>query len=69
MGLAYYNEHDEVAAAVLRRLIAEEVIAFGDVDTRSITDVRPGDLSGYAQCHFFAPLAAEVIRAFMDVEP
>jgi len=54
MGLAYYNEHDEVAAAVLRRLIAEEVIAFGDVDTRSITDVRPGDLGGYTQCHFFA---------------
>jgi len=51
---AYYNEHDEFAAAWLRELIAAGEIAPGDVDTRSIEDVRPDDLKGYTQCHFFA---------------
>jgi DNA (cytosine-5)-methyltransferase 1 len=53
-GRAYYNEIDPYAAAWLRNLIAEGLIAPGDVDDRSIVDVRPGDLAGYAQCHFFA---------------
>src|SRR5579859_1111465 len=35
-------------------LILEGDIAPGHVDTRSIEDVRPGDLAGYTQCHFFA---------------
>jgi DNA (cytosine-5)-methyltransferase 1 len=51
---AYYNEFDEDVAAWLRELIREGHIAPGDVDTRSIEDVRPDDLRGYAQCHFFA---------------
>jgi len=51
---AYYNEFDPHAAAWLRTLIAAGHIAPGDVDERSITDVRPDDLRGYAQCHFFA---------------
>lgn len=51
---AYYNEIDPAAVAVLRRLISDDVIAPGDVDTRSIKEVRPDDLRGYAQCHFFA---------------
>lgn len=51
---AYYNEIDEEAADVLRTLIADDVIAPGDVDTRSIKDVMPDDLRGYDQCHFFA---------------
>lgn len=49
----YYNEFDANAAAWLRQLIAEGLIPPGDVDQRSITDVRPTDLSGYTQCHFF----------------
>lgn len=52
--LAYYNEHEPYAAAWLRNLIAAGHIAPGDVDERSILDVRPSDLDGYAQCHFFA---------------
>ena len=52
--LAYYNEIDPDAAAVLRQLVADGVIAPGDVDERSIEDVAPDDLRGYAQCHFFA---------------
>jgi DNA (cytosine-5)-methyltransferase 1 len=51
---AYYNEFDPKAAAWLRELIKAGLIADGDVDTRSITDVRADDLAGYCQCHFFA---------------
>lgn len=51
---AYYNEHDPKAAAWLRELIARGLVAPGDVDDRSIVDVRPADLAGYTQCHFFA---------------
>ncbi|MFN4841368.1 MAG: DNA cytosine methyltransferase, partial [Phycisphaerales bacterium] len=51
---AYYNEIDPFAAQWLRNLIAAGHIAPGDVDTRSIEDVQPDDLRGYAQCHFFA---------------
>lgn len=51
---AYYNESDAQKAAWLRELIARDLIAPGDVDERSICDVRPDDLRGYRQCHFFA---------------
>lgn len=51
---AYYNEFDPAAAAWLRELIAAGLIAPGDVDERSIKDVQPDDLRGYAQCHWFA---------------
>lgn len=51
---AYYNEFNEEAAEWLLELIAAGHIAPGDVDTRSIEDVRPDDLRGYTQCHFFA---------------
>ncbi|UXC34821.1 DNA cytosine methyltransferase [Cupriavidus gilardii] len=51
---AYYNEIDPYAAQWLRNLIAAGHIAPGDVDTRDIRDVRPSDLRGYTQCHFFA---------------
>jgi DNA (cytosine-5)-methyltransferase 1 len=51
---AWYNENDPFAAAWLRELIKAGLIAPGDVDERSIVDVRPDDLRGYSQCHFFA---------------
>ncbi|RQV20620.1 DNA cytosine methyltransferase [Burkholderia cenocepacia] len=51
---AYYNEHEPYAAQWLRNLIAAGHIAPGDVDERSIEDVRPDDLRAYDQCHFFA---------------
>ena len=50
----YYNEVDAKAAAWLRELIKDGLIADGYVDERSIEDVIPTDLAGYAQCHFFA---------------
>lgn len=54
MALAFYNEIDPFAAAWLRELIAGDHIAPGVVDERSIEDVRPDELAGFAQCHFFA---------------
>lgn len=51
---AYYNEIDPYAAQWLRNLIATGHIAPGVVDERSIVDVKPSELSGYTQCHFFA---------------
>lgn len=51
---AYYNEIDPFAAQWLRNLIAAGHIAPGDVDERSIEDVKPDDLRKYTQCHFFA---------------
>lgn len=51
---AYYNEIDPFAAQWLRNLMAAGHIPVGDVDERSIEDVRPDDLRGYEQCHFFA---------------
>ena len=51
---AYYNEIDPFAAQWLRNLIAGGHIAPGEVDERSIEDVKPDDLRGFTQCHFFA---------------
>ena len=51
---AYYNEFDGFAASWLRELIADGLIAPGDVDERSIVDVSADDLRGYVQHHFFA---------------
>ena len=54
MPRAYYNEFDPYAAKWLGNLIAAGHIAPGDVDSRSIEDVKPSELAGYTQCHFFA---------------
>src|SRR5271168_3827885 len=50
----YYNEIDPFAAQWLRNLISANLIGNGHVDERSIEDVKPSELSGYTQCHFFA---------------
>lgn len=50
----YYNEWDPFAAAWLRELIKYKHIPNGYVDERSITEVKPEDLRGFTQCHFFA---------------
>jgi DNA (cytosine-5)-methyltransferase 1 len=51
---AYYNENDPKAAAWLRELIKANLIAPGIVDERSITEIKPYELTGYSQQHFFA---------------
>lgn len=50
----YYNEIDPFAAAWLRELMKDGEIPDGEVDERSIELVRPDDLRGFTQCHFFA---------------
>jgi len=50
----YYNEIDSNAAAWLRELISSGLIPIGDVDTRSITEIKHNELKRYTQCHFFA---------------
>lgn len=51
---AYYSENDPFAAAWLRELVKAKQIPDGEVDERSIADVRADDLRGFQQCHFFA---------------
>ncbi len=51
---AYYNEHEPYAVEWLRNLIKQGLIADGEVDGRSIVDVRADDLGKFTQCHFFA---------------
>ena len=51
---AYYSEFDPFAAAWLRELIKQGLIADGIVDERSIVEVNPEDLKEFTQCHFFA---------------
>lgn len=50
----YYNEIDPFCAQWLRNLIDKKLIGPGDVDARSVLDVRPDDLKSYTRCHFFA---------------
>ena len=50
----YYNEFDPNAAAWLRELMRRKLIPDGEVDERSIIDVRADDLRLFKQCHFFA---------------
>lgn len=49
----YYNEIDPGAVAWLRELIARKLIPPGEIDNRSIIDVRADDIRGFTQCHFF----------------
>ena len=51
---AFYNEKDPFAAAWLRELIKAGEIAPGVVDDRDVRDIRPDELVGFTQCHFFA---------------
>jgi hypothetical protein len=50
----YYNDNNGFCANWLRNLIAAGLIADGEVDEQSIEDIKPNELSGYTQCHFFA---------------
>jgi len=70
---AYYNENNPHAAAWLQNLMDAGAIAPGVVDDRSISDVRPSDLIGFTQCHFFAGIggwsAALRLAGWSDSRP
>lgn len=66
----YYNEFDPKAAAWIRELIAASHIPPGEVDTRSITEIKPDELRGFTQCHFFAGIAGwPLALALAEVDP
>jgi site-specific DNA-cytosine methylase len=52
--MMFYNEIDPFAAAWMRELMKAGAIPEGEVDERSVLDIRPVELSGFTQCHFFA---------------
>jgi DNA (cytosine-5)-methyltransferase 1 len=54
VSMVYYNENAPFPAQWLRNLIDAGLLPKGHVDERSIEDVKPDDLRGYTQCHFFA---------------
>ncbi len=60
----YYNENDPGAVEWLKGLMAAGKIPNGTIDHRSIEDVRPEDLEGYEQAHFFCGIAgwSEALR-------
>ncbi len=65
----YHNENDPFAAQWLRNLIAAGLIPPGEVDERSIADVRAGDLEGFTQCHFFAGIGGWPLALGMAMWP
>lgn len=70
MAVNYYNEIDPTAALWLRNLIDAGEIPAGVVDERSIEDVKPSDLAGFTQCHFFAGIGGWALALKLaGVEP
>lgn len=69
----YYNENDPKAAAWLRELIKAGEIPDGWVDTRSIVEVSPHELTRFTQQHFFAGIGgwalALRLAGFPDGQP
>jgi DNA (cytosine-5)-methyltransferase 1 len=50
----YYNENDLEIVEWLKENIKAKLLPEGDIDTRSITEVKKEDVISYKQCHFFA---------------
>lgn len=53
---ALYNENEPYAVEWLRNLSRAGHIAAGDVDPRDVRELRPDDVRGQRQVHFFAGL-------------
>ena len=54
---AYYNDTDPFVRDWLRNLMGAGLIMQGEVDDRSIEEVKANDLKGFTRCHFFAGIA------------
>jgi hypothetical protein len=63
MAAACCNEVDDYAARRFRDLTAAGLIPAGDVDDRSIRDVRPDGPRGYAQVHLSAGIGGWALAA------
>lgn len=70
---AYYNDNEPTACAWLRELIKDGLITDGEVDERSIVDVRPDDVRGFRRVHLFAGIGgwdyALQLAGWPDDEP
>lgn len=53
----FYNDVDEKSCAWMRQLIIDGLIPDGDVVCKSITDIKPDELKGYTQHHWFSGVA------------
>ena len=51
--LNYYNDSDPFVCAWVRELVAAGHLPPGDVDSRSILDVKPEEVAHYTQRHWF----------------
>jgi DNA (cytosine-5)-methyltransferase 1 len=60
MKKVYYNDNDKGSCAWLKQLIKDGLIPDGDVDDRSILEVKGDDVRGYTQAHFFAGIGGWV---------
>lgn len=49
----YYNDNDPAVCEWARELIRAKLVPDGEVDCRSITDIKSDDINGFVQCHFF----------------
>ena len=49
----YYNDNSPEACAWVEGLVSAGLVPPGDVDCRSITDIKPDELKKYTQCHLF----------------
>lgn len=49
----YYNDTDPKVCAWAKELIKAKLVPDGEVDCRSIEDIRPDEIKDFIQCHFF----------------
>lgn len=59
----YYNDNDPKVCRWLEELISGGHLPPGDVDERSILEVKSKDVDGYGQCHFFAGIGGWALAA------
>jgi DNA (cytosine-5)-methyltransferase 1 len=71
--MTIYNEIDPYAAKWIGNLVAAGHVAPGEVETRSIRELQPGDVQQHGQAHFFAGIGvwSHALRAagWPDDEP
>lgn len=65
MKWAYYNDVDPNACEWAKELIRKGLVLDGEVDCRSISEVKPNEIKDFVQCHFFCgilgwPLALDM---------
>lgn len=53
----YYNDNDKGAVKWIKYLIKNKLIPDGKVDDRDIREIKPSDLEGFIQHHFFCGIA------------